>query len=245
LLTVDFKLFQVKNGERVLDIGCGTGRHTWYICSIDHCQVYSMDIDLESLLRAKYVLYMMDCEKQTKGEYNIIQGNGMCMPFKDGTFDKIICSEMMEHVIDDEQGVRELYRVLKDGGEMAVSVPTWLTEKVYWGLSEAYHTNTGGHIRIYKQRELANLLRRNNFRVYATRHKHAFHSLYWMLRCLLGVRNEKALIPNLYHRFLVWETDNKTRRYHFFRRVESLFDPFFPKSLVVYVKKMPQQKTTG
>jgi hypothetical protein len=49
----------------------------------------------------------------------------------------------------------------------------------------------------------------------------------------------------LYHKFLVWETDNKTRRYRYFRRLESLFDPFFPKSLVVYVKKMPQQKTAS
>lgn len=239
MLTVDFKLLPVKGGERILDVGCGTGRHSWYVCSIDHCSVYSMDIDLESLLRAKYVLYLMDCEKQSKGDWNIIMANGMRMPFRDATFDKIICSEMMEHVIDDEQGVRELYRVLKDGGEMAVSVPTWLTEKIYWGISEKYHTNPGGHIRIYRKKQLVDLLERYNFKVYAIRHKHAFHSIYWLLRCLVGVRREKAILPRLYHKFLVWETDNKTRRYRYFRWLESLFDPFFPKSLVVYVKKMP------
>ncbi|HUV51970.1 MAG TPA: class I SAM-dependent methyltransferase [Dehalococcoidia bacterium] len=242
MLTVDFKLLPVNSGERVLDVGCGTGRHSWYVCSLDHCSVYSMDIDLESLLKAKYVLYLMDCEKQAKGKWDIIMANGMRMPFRDATFDKIICSEMMEHVIDDEQGVRELYRVLKDGGEMAVSVPTWLTEKIYWGISEKYHTNPGGHIRIYRQKQLVDLLQRHNFKVYAIRHKHAFHSIYWLLRCLVGVRREKAIIPRLYHRFLVWETDNKTRRYRYFRRLESLFDPIFPKSLVVYVKKMPQTR---
>jgi SAM-dependent methyltransferase len=241
LLTVDFKLLPVKSGERILDVGCGTGRHSWYVCSLDHCSVYAMDIDLESLLKAKYVLYLMDCEKESKGDWNVIMANGMRMPFRDATFDKIICSEMMEHVVDDEQGVRELYRVLKDGGQMAISVPTWLTEKIYWAISEKYHTNPGGHIRIYRQKQLINLLERHNFKVYAIRHKHAFHSIYWLLRCLVGVRRENAIIPRLYHKFLVWESDNKTRRYHFFRRLESLFDPFFPKSLVVYVKKVPPQ----
>jgi ubiquinone/menaquinone biosynthesis C-methylase UbiE len=108
------------------------------------------------------------------------------MPFKDGTFDKIICSEVLEHVVDDEEGVRELVRVLKDGGVLAVSVPAFLPESIYWKLSEDYHTNPGGHIRIYRQKEVVSLLRRHDLAVYAIRHKHAFHTVYWLLRCLFA-----------------------------------------------------------
>jgi len=126
---------------------------------------------------------------------------------------------------------------LKDDGELAVSVPTYLPETIFWKISEAYHTNPGGHIRIYRERQLVDLLTRNSFNVYAIRHKHAFHSVYWLLRCLFGVRNEKALIPALYHKFLAWQIDTDSG---WLNRLEALFDRLFPKSVVVYLRKAPR-----
>lgn len=236
MLTVDFGLMPIKGGERVLDLGCGPGRHTWYVCKLDHCSVYAVDYDLESLQKAKYMLCMMDAENETKGKWTVLMGNALTLPFSDKSFDKIVCSEVLEHVLDDGQAVRELLRVLKDDGELAVSVPTYLPETIYWKLSEAYHTNPGGHIRIYKERLLIDMLQRNNLNVYAVRHKHAFHSIYWLLRCIFGVRNEKALIPAIYHKFLAWQIDSKSGVWH---RLEGFFDHLFPKSVVVYLRKAP------
>jgi hypothetical protein len=147
-----------------------------------------------------------------------------------------VCSEVLEHVLDDEQATLELRRVLKDDGELAISVPTYLPESIYWKLSEAYHTNPGGHIRIYKERQLIDMLTRNNMTVYAVRHKHAFHSIYWLLRCIFGVRNEEALIPKIYHKFLACQIDSESG---FLNRLEGIFDRLFPKSVVVYLRKSP------
>jgi SAM-dependent methyltransferase len=238
LLTVDFRLLPIDSGERVLDLGCGPGRHTWHVCKTDNCSVYAVDYDIEELRKAKWMLDEMDKENETKGSWSVLQGNAMTLPFADGAFDKIVCSEVLEHVIDDEQAVRELLRVLKDDGQLAVSVPTYLPESIYWKLSEAYHTNPGGHIRIYRERQLLSLLRRNKLTVYAVRHKHAFHSIYWLLRCIFGVRNEEALVPRIYHKFLVWQIDSKSG---FACRLEGLFDHVFPKSVVVYLRKEPAQ----
>ena len=69
--------------------------------------------------------------------------------------------------------------------------------------------------------------------------------MYWLLRCLFGVRNEKALVPAIYHKFLVWEMDSNRHRNRIFQRSESFLDNFFPKSLVVYLKKGPQQKVAS
>lgn len=238
MLTVDFNLFQIRDGQRVLDVGCGLGRHSWEACRRDHCAVYAMDIDLESLQKAKYMLYLMEHGKEAKGELNVIQGDALSLPFKDASFDKVICSEVLEHLAEDEQAVRELVRVLKYGGELAVSVPAYLIETIYWGLSKDYHSNPGGHIKIYRERELISLLRCNNLSVYAIRHKHALHSIYWLLRCLCGIKKEKALLASLYHKFLTWEITNKSR---FIQRVESLLDFVFPKSIVIYLKKAPER----
>ncbi len=237
MLTVDFNLIPINGGERVLDLGCGTGRHSWYVSKLDHCSVYAVDYDLESLQKAKYMLGMMDADNETKGLWTVLQGNALTLPFSDKSFDKIVCSEVLEHVLDDDLAVKELFRVLKDDGELAVSVPTYLTETIFWKISEEYHTNPGGHIRIYKERQLVDLLTQNRFNVYAIRHKHAFHSVYWLLRCLFGVRKEKALIPAIYHKFLAWQIDKESG---LLNRVEAFFDRLFPKSVVVYLRKAPQ-----
>ena len=236
MLTVDFALFPINRGERVLDLGCGSGRHSWHICKLNHCSLCAADLDLESLQKNRYMLGEIDRENGVKGKWNVLQGNAMRLPFKDGSFDKIICSEVMEHVVDDEQAARELFRVLKDGGLLSISVPEHMMESIYWKLSEDYHTNPGGHIRIYRKRQLIDLMCRNNLSLYAIRHKHALHSIYWLLRCIFGVRNEKARIPAAYHGFLAWELDTKLK---FFRRLERILDNVFPKSLVIYLRKSP------
>lgn len=238
MLTVDFDLIPINSGERVIDIGCGEGRHSWYVCSKDHCTVYGMDMDEKSLQKARYVFHMMHADNIVKSHWHLLRGDSQFLPFPDGTFDKIVCSEVLEHVIDDEKCVQELVRVLKDGGLIAVSVPCFFPESLYWKISEAYHTNPGGHIRIYKENELIDMLTRNHLSLYAIRYKHAFHSIYWLLKCLFGVRNENALVPRIYQKFLVWEMDNERK---LFRAMEGFLDNFFPKSVVLYLQKPAQQ----
>lgn len=234
MLTVEYGLLGVAEGQRILDVGCGGGRHSWGLYSQFDCRVCALDLGREDLKKTRYVLQAVQDERKRSGKWVAVQGDAMKLPLKDASFDRVLCSEVLEHVRDDRQSMAELVRVLKPGGFLAISVPTYLTESVYWKISKDYCNTSGGHVRKYRADEIANLLRQNDLRIYDIRHKHALHSVYWLLRCIFGIRNEKALIPSLYHKFLVWDLKTRTAPV---RLLDDVFNHIFPKSIVVYARK--------
>ena len=235
MLTVDFKLFKINKGDRVLDCGCGNGRHTWEACKLVDCQVCGIDISDDDVKKTKIMTKHMDQTKEAKGWGEAMQGDALRLPFRDACFDKIICSEVLEHVKDDEQGVKELVRVLKEHGSIVVTVPTYLTETVYWKLDKDYHNHPGGHVRKYRANRLIDSLRRNSLKIYAVRFEHALHSIYWLLRCIFKLKNEDAFVPALYHKLLVHQIITKSK---FMNMLENLCNFLFPKSIVIYARKV-------
>jgi SAM-dependent methyltransferase len=167
------------------------------------------------------------------GRVLFLRGDALQFPFRTGTFDKIICAEVIEHVRDDRLGVAELARILKTGGKIAVTVPTTATEKMYKRLSVEYFRTPGGHIRIVNPRYLADCMEDNGLRVYALSFAHAFHTPYWMLRCLAGLHDEKAKVPAVYRKFLHLSLFSGPLRF-----LEKLCNSFFPKSIILYAQKV-------
>jgi SAM-dependent methyltransferase len=231
MLTVDFRRLLLRQGDLVLDAGCGEGRHL-FECFRHDCSILGMDLDHRSLLKARYVLGQMRERKEASGRFLLLQGDALRFPFADGTFDKIICAEVIEHVVDDRLGVAELARILKSGGKIAVTVPTLFTEHVYDKLSQEYFRTPGGHIRKVTPRALANSMEENGLRVYAVGFAHAFHSPYWMLRCIFGLHDEKAFVPLIYRKFLHLSLFSKP-----LRMTEKICNYFFPKSIILYAQK--------
>jgi SAM-dependent methyltransferase len=234
MLTIDYDILQIKDGERILDLGCGEGRHSWIACKRYNCVVCGLDLNQTSLLKGRLVLCQLDEQGENRGEWLLTRGSILQLPFKDKTFDKIICSEVLEHIPDDLQGIQEIVRVLKDDGLLAVSVPSYLPEAICWKLSREYHGYPGGHIRIYKGKELRSKLQQNNLDIYAVRHKHALHSFYWISKCIFGPNNDEAFFPSQYHKFLVWDMTTNTRPVKLF---DDMLNNVFAKSLVFYARK--------
>ena len=235
MLTVDYQLLGIAAGEQVLDVGCGEGRHACRAYEEAACTVCALDLDPASVMKTKHLLHLMNEEGQSESRYLAVRGDALQLPFRDAHFDKVICAEVLEHVPDDRQAVRELARVLKDSGTIAVSVPTYLSEAVYWRLSSDYHHQPGGHVRKYRLRQLVNLLKAHGLAVHATRRKHGLHFFYWLLRCLYGInQHQEARVPALYHRFLVWDIMTKTRPV---RLLENMLNPLVAKSIVLYARK--------
>jgi hypothetical protein len=128
----------------------------------------------------------------------------------------------------------ELARVLRPGGSMAVTVPRCGPEFVNWALSDEYHNVPGGHVRIYRYRELVARLERTGLTVMGSHHAHGLHAPYWWLRCLVGPTNDDHPAVAAYHRLLVWDIVKAPKLTRYSERV---LNPLMGKSLVVYLLK--------
>ncbi len=157
-----------------------------------------------------------------------------CLPFIGVSFDVVICSEVMEHISDQDMAVREITRVLKPEKDLVVSVPRYLPERICWALSEEYHKASDGHIRIYKKRQLTRLLEKAGVKKWAVHFAHSFHTPFWWLKCLVGPTRDDSRLVNLYHSFLVWDMMNPTRIMRF---LDNLLNPVLGKSVVFYLRK--------
>lgn len=230
--TVDFTQLAIKEGELILDAGCGEGRHSWDLVKGNY-RVVSIDLDLEALSNNYGFMKYLKTLGEARGTFCVVQGNVQALPFADATFDRIICSEVLEHVDDYFKAMAELVRVLKPGGTIGVSVPTWITEVFYWKLDKNY-SHPGGHIRIFKAYEVRDLLEAFGLKILGSNRRHSLHSPYWFLRCLFGLDQETALLPRAYNRFLCWVENHSSPPFKF---LERLLDPLFGKSLVFYALK--------
>ncbi len=235
MLTVDFDRLGLRPGDRVLDMGCGAGRHAFEAFRRGG-DVVAFDQDGDELARVLDVLgAMRDAGEAPAGaEADIKQGDALSLPFADGEFDRVVAAEVLEHIPDDVAAMSELARVLRPGGTMAVTVPRWLPERVCWALSDAYHANEGGHVRIYTARELVARLESTGLNAEGRGYAHALHSPYWWLKCAVGVDRDRHPLVRGYHRLLVWDI---MRRPRVTRLAERALDPLIGKSVVVYLRK--------
>jgi len=198
--------------------------------------VVALDAAADELrdVRAMFLAMLAAGELDERAHAGAVRSDALGLPFVDGSFDRVIAAEILEHIPDDTRAMAELARVLRPGGTMAVTVPRCGPEVVNWLLSDAYHDVPGGHVRIYRRPTLVRRLSSCGLIPVGHHYAHGLHSPYWWLRCLVGPANDAHRAVATYHRLLVWEIVKRPRAT---RAAARVLDPVIGKSLVVYLRK--------
>ena len=100
----------VRSGDRVLDAACGTGDLAIADLKAGAGKVTGLDFSEQMLARAR--------RKDARIEW--LQGDMLALPFADETFDAATVGFGVRNVEDLERGLRELRRVLRPGGRLAI-----------------------------------------------------------------------------------------------------------------------------
>ena len=230
LLTVDLERLRIRPGDRVLDAGCGEGRHCFGALERG-ARVVGLDLDRPSLEAGARPLRNRAGELNSLGA--MLQGDAFHLPFQNASFDRVICSEVMEHVHGFRGAARELARVTRPGGTLAVTIPTATSEHLYLRLGDDYFESPGGHIRIFRPRTLAEGLAAAGFATVGVGFAHGLHTPYWVLRSVMGLpRADSSLLVRSYRQFLIRATASR-----FLERVERVLNRICPKSVILYAER--------
>ena len=122
------EMLAVKPGEVVLDIGCGNARDIAMITKSGG-RVFGVDISEGMVAAAR-----QEVENMRISGVKLQVGDATSLAFPDASFDKVLCSEVIEHIPDAPLALREMRRVLKPGGQLVLSTPnksSWYGQERY------------------------------------------------------------------------------------------------------------------
>lgn len=237
MLTVDYARLRLREDQLVLDLGCGFGRHAYEVLRLGS-RVVACDMALPELQEVRATFGAMVSEREISRDAmgSATAGDATCLPFPDNTFDRIIASEVLEHVPDDQAALAELARVLKPDGILAATVPAFLPERICWALSSDYHApaEPGGHVRIYTKAELGVKMEIAGLQPIDYHRAHALHSPYWWLKCAVGTKNNDNPLVKAYLKFLTWDIVEQPA---LTRIAEKVLSPVLGKSAILYARK--------
>ena len=161
---------QLKSGDKVLDLGCGDGYYSYLLTQIPlKLKITGIDSYMDAINTARSVV--------PKDKVNFIVAHAEKIPFPKNSFDKIIMSEVIEHVEDDVKVLKEARRVLIDNGILVLTTPNknypFLWDPINWFLEHFFkiHIKSGffagiwnQHLRLYEPEHLIKKMEKSGFK---------------------------------------------------------------------------------
>jgi len=135
-----FDMIFVKSEDLILEVGCGNGRDTPFYISVKGVNYIGIDISEKMLAIAKKRINTLD----KKDGVHFLIADATKMPFPDNLFDKILCSEVLEHIPRWDQAIGEFARTIKNNGILVITTPNQysmygITRKIYETMKGVSH----------------------------------------------------------------------------------------------------------
>lgn len=126
--------------DKILDVGCGNLR--------DILRLAKQGIECFGVDLSKGMIHdgIKKIKKDGLRNVNLMVGSVTNLPFREGAFDKAVCSEVIEHVPKWEEAVQEIARCLKDGGKLVMTTPN---RRSLYGLYRKYEELKEGFLRLF------------------------------------------------------------------------------------------------
>ncbi len=223
-----FKGMPIGPSDVVVDVGCGDGGALNF-CAKRGAHVIAVDIDAENIENTRRRLQdsgarQVDC--------HVSDANPL--PLADASVTRVICTEVLEHVDDPEQLLRELFRVGKPGALYLLSVPDALGEELQKLVAPPNYFQKPNHVRIIGRDEFERFVRAANLEMLEHEYVGFFWALWWGMFWIADVDLSDPRHPILDNWMRTWQAVLDDPRGLELKRK---LDRFMPKSQVIIARK--------
>lgn len=228
-----FTGFKISEYDKILDVGCGDGSHSLFCGRLGAAVVFA-DIDAARV----------DALAKRFNDYGLHHCEGLVtdtapLPIKDCTFDKVIATEVLEHVDDPRSFMEELVRVGKPGAQYLLAVPGEASESVQQVLAPPAYFEKPNHIRIFRAQQFEDLVKTSGL-IVESQHTYGFyHSIWWSLFWTCDHDLSEPWHPLLHQWTDLWKNILNSRDG---AKIKRALDRALPKSQVLVARKPREEE---
>ena len=121
--TINFDKLNINAGDTVLDIGCGEGRHSIGLYVDKEVNAIGIDLSMEDMKTAKNRIKDFSITETNTSSCVFGAADIKSLPFEDSVYDAVICSEVLEHVVDPVRAIEKMSKLVKPNGKIIITAP--------------------------------------------------------------------------------------------------------------------------